>query len=185
MLEKGKYTLIFLICLENMAKEGADECKQTSSELSQKVFQRALRRCSIAKSSPNVAKSTPNTPFMTHTNEFAGSLSPSTHSTDTNAISKAHPKISRIMSENNIVRNVTKKAKSAETQPMELRRLYYKKNEISNTEVKVVDNSTPGRKYSFGYSTNELLRSDRPLLSQKSYETLSKSQANLFRFTAV
>ena len=185
MLQKGKYTLIFFICLEIMVKQDTDECKQQSSELSQKVFQRALRRCSVAKSSPNVAKSTPNTPFMTHTNEFAGLLSPSTHSTDTNAISKANPKISRIMSENNIVRSVTKKTQSAETQPIELRRLYYKKNEVSNTEVKVVDKNTPGRKYSFGYSTNELLRSDRPLLSQKSYETLSKSQANLFRFTAV
>ena len=160
--------------------EYADVCKKQSLEVGQKVFQSALKASSVTSS-------TPNTPFRTHDNEFTGLLHHSTRLTDTNAISKTNPKISRIMSENNMIRNVFNENQSEGSQSIELRRLYYKKSETSNIESKGIDKITSRNKYSFGYSTNDLVTfdTDRPILSQRSYEALSKSQAELFRFTAV
>ena len=91
------------------------------------------------------------------------------------------------MSENNMIRNVFNENQSEGSQSIELRRLYYKKSETSNIESKGIDKITSRNKYSFGYSTNDLVTfdTDRPILSQRSYEALSKSQAELFRFTAV
>ena len=100
---------------------------------------------------------------------------------------KPHPNLTRVMSDNNIISNSSTSEKLTGSNPsLELRRLYNKNHETGDKKKKYCDKG-PDKKGIRGYSTNDLISFARhqPLLSQKSYETLSKSQADLFCITAV
>lgn len=143
------------------------------------MFQSALKE---------FASSTPCTPCNTPCNKI-------THEHGKKAfISKSergtpniHPSLTRVKSDNNIMRNAVKEKRSGSNPSIELRRLYHKKNETSDKQKNNVSTNIINTKGRHGYSTSDLISFARhqPLLSQKSYETLSKSQAELFRITAV
>lgn len=100
---------------------------------------------------------------------------------------KTHPNLTRVMSDNNIISS-TKEKLSGSNPSLQLRRLYSKKNETGEKKTKYCENKKAVDKKGIrGYSTNDLISFARhqPLLSQKSYETLSKSQSDLFRITAI
>ena len=137
------------------------------------------------------------TSLSTSTTPQAGSLRRASNGHETissaliskNVQPKPHPNLTRVMSDNNIISNSSTNEKLSGSNPsLELRRLYNKKHETGDKRKKYCDNKKEADKKGIrGYSTNDLISFARhqPLLSQKSYETLSKSQADLFRITAV
>ena len=149
-------------------------------DVGQQVFQSALKEFTATPL-------TPNTPNMKSLNKISSKdsylVSPSKSE---NAMSNFHPNLKRMLSDNNMVSNTVKDTRSGSNPSVELRRLYHKKNETGDKKIDREKNFII-KKGSHGYSTNDLILFARkqPILSQKSYETLSKSQADMFRITAV
>ena len=154
-------------------------CSQNNPvEVGQQVFQSALKEFDSIMSIPNTPKST----NRTSENARKSSLTSSENS------SKLHPNLTRVMSEHDIGKHYGRDKRSGSNPSLELRRLYRKKNENSPGDTKpILSKSRINKKGEHGYSTNDLISFARqqPILSQNSYETLSKSQAELFRITAV
>jgi hypothetical protein len=154
------------------------------------VFQSALKE--FASSTPcTPRRSTPCTPRLDTLNQIYNehkSLNyKASNSTSENMTPNNHPNLSRVMSDNNIILNAVKERRSGSNPSVELRRLYHKKNETGDKKTNNDSRNILKTKGIHGYSTNDLISYARhqPILSQKSYETLSKSQADLFRITAV
>ena len=143
------------------------------------MFQNALKEVSTSRSTPNTPRL-----FIPHRSRHEDTNNSSSLKTK-NATSQRHPHLSRVMSENNMTRRASDQNKPESNHALELKRLYYKKNETSDKTPNIRNISN--NKYSHRYSVNDLISfaHRQPLLSQKSYETLSKSQADLFRITAV
>ena len=149
-------------------------------DVGQQVFQSALKE---------FANSTPCTPRLHTLNQISHEdVNKVSNSKSENITPNIHPNLSRVMSDNNIILNAVKERRSGSNPSVELRRLYHKKNETGDKKKTANDSRTILKTNGIhGYSTNDLISFARhqPLLSQKSYETLSKSQADLFRITAV
>ena len=148
-------------------------------EVGQQVFQSALKEFDSITSIPNTPKST---------NRSSANTRKSSLTSSENIASKLHPNLTRVMSEYDIVRHSGRDKRSGSNPSLELRRLYRKKTENSPGDTKPILNKNPiSKRGEHGYSTIDLISFARqqPILSQKSYETLSKSQAELFRITAV
>ena len=150
----------------------------------QQVFQSALKEFGA------INTSTGTSPQSESMKKISKCQEPKTSTFIAKSISpKTHPNLTRVMSDNNIITTSTKHEKLSESNPsLQLRRLYNKKNETGEKKTKYCENKkAPDKKGIRGYSTNDLISFARhqPLLSQKSYETLSKSQSDLFRITAI
>ena len=167
------------LSISNFTLDDLEMCSQNNPvEVGQQVFQSALKEFDSIMSIPNPPKST------NRTSETArkSSLTSSENS------SKLHPNLTRVMSEYDIGKHYGRDKRSGSNPSLELRRLYRKKTENSPGDTKpILSKSRINKKGEHGYSTNDLISFARqqPILSQKSYKTLSKSQAELFRITAV
>ena len=167
------------LSISNFTLDDLEMCSQNNPvEVGQQVFQSALKEFDSIMSIPNTPKST------NRTSETArkSSLTSSENS------SKLHPNLTRVMSEHDIGKHYGRDKRSGSNPSLELRRLYRKKTENSPGDTKpILSKSRINKKGEHGYSTNDLISFARqqPILSQKSYKTLSKSQAELFRITAV
>jgi len=158
----------------------ASPIQQRPLDVGQQVFQSALKECAAIPS-------TPNTQHITAMNKISSkNTNQSPPSNSENTMSNFHPNLKRMLSDNNIINNAAKETRSGSNPSIELRRLYHKKNEIGDKRINGGKHFL-NRKGGHGYSTNDLISYARqqPILSQKSYEALNKSQADLFRITAV
>ena len=157
----------------------------TQIDVGQQVFQSALKEF-------NTITTTTSTSSRAESLKRAsskGDQNKCTYITSKNISPKAHPILTRVMSDNNMITNPINNEKLSGSNPsLHLRRLYNKKNETGDKKIKHCDDTKNADKKGIrGYSTNDLISFARhqPLLSQKSYETLSKSQSDLFRITAI
>ena len=173
---------LFLFTTGSTIVDEADCNNEQSTDIGQKVFQDALKEFAHSHSIQS-------SPFLTQkTNLVAGSQQSVAIPTSKNAIPKTHQKISRVMSENNMSGKLLNDNYQLTDQSGGFKRLFHKKSErTSDTTTNNIHKTIERARKNYGYSTSDLITFDnnKPLLSQKSYETLNRSQADLFRITAV
>ena len=153
-------------------------------DVGQQVFQSALKEFRAISASTKTTTTSESLKKASRGDEIKISPLTSKHPSP-----KAHTSLTRVMSDNNIIPSSTHNEKLSGSNPsLQLRRLYNKRNETGDKKTKYCESKkTADKKGIRGYSTNDLISFARhqPLLSQKSYETLSKSQSDLFRITAI